>query len=365
MTGLCTIPGCRIRNRHLPGCEDEKCGGCLPRVAEDGYCCPACASLAAQNLGLVAEVALAVSDAANRLSAGSDGGGSGKPGSRLPLDLGARAKLDGVEGSLYGWARHVAEERGVQVPGLPVAPKPQVGPVCRTRYECVHDSCKTIRDPAGMPVLLAVVAGWLVGHLDWLAHRPEVDEAFGDFAACARIVRGIVRGPADQRYLGPCGAVRSCEGLVVGDWPEADCGNHVVHELHELPPCDGDVYVRGDARTGRCKTCGAEVDRSDREAWLSGEVRGWAFRASEIAEAYRVNVDTIRSWAFRGHLKSYYRTETGIVAPWNDVAAGAKAERLHYVGDVLDLAAADAARREENRAKRARRMEQRSGEEAA
>ena len=318
MSPLCTIPGCRIRGRHLTTCEDEKCGGCLPRLAEDGYSCPRCASVAAENLGTVAEVALAVSDAANRLSSGSGGGGSGKPGSRLPLDLGARSRLDGVEGSLYGWARHVAEERGVRPPGLPVAPKPTIGPVCRTRYECTHGSCKAIRDPAHVPVLLAVVAGWLAGHLDWLAHRPEAGEAFADFTACARALRGVVRGPAEQRFIGPCEA------------------------------CDGDVYVRDGADTGRCKNCGHEVDRADREQWLDEVRREWLFTAKDIADAYGLNVKTIRSWADRGHL----------------IARGADRDGrpLYNVGDVLDLAAGDAARRETMRADRARRAAARAAE---
>lgn len=316
MTQLCAIPGCRIRNRHLPACEDEKCGGCLPRLADDGYSCRRCASVAAQNLETVGEVALAVSDAANRLSVGFGGfGGFGGnvPGSRLPLDLGARSRYDGAEGKLYGWARHVAEERGVRMPGLPVPPKPSVGPVCRTRYECTHDSCKVIRDPAHVPVLLAVVAGWLHGHLDWLAHRPEVDKAFSDFAASARALRGVVRGAGDQRFIGPCEA------------------------------CDGDVYVRDGADMGRCKTCGHQVDRANREQWLDEVRRDWLYTAAEIADAYPIKANTIRQWLSRGLLAAH--GELG-------------GRPLLLLGDVLDLAAGDAARREEARATRARRKEQ-------
>jgi len=340
---LCVIPGCRIRGRHLPACEDGKCDGCLPRQTENGYSCARCASLAAQNLESVAEVALAVSDAANRLSSGSGGGGPGKPGSQLPLDLGARSRLDRVTASLNGWARHVAEERGVHLPEAPTPVTPPPGPLCRTRYECTHDSCKAMRDQEQAPPMLAVVARWLVGHLDWLAHRPEVDEVFADFAACARVLSGVVRAPRESRYLGPCGST-------VG-WD--DDGN----EYERDEPCKGSVFVPLGGGTGTCRTCKARWPADDRQKWLDGEVRAAAFTARDIADAHGVNVKTIRTWANRGQLASYWRTETGIVAAWTDPPDGETRERLHYVGDVLDLAAADKARLAGDQAKRARRKE--------
>jgi hypothetical protein len=335
MTGLCQIPGCRLRGRHLPGCEDDDCTGCLPRLAEDGRSCRRCVSVAAENLALVGEVALAASDAANRLSAGSGGGASGKPGSRLPIDLGAAARLGAVENSLYGWARHVAEERGVREPGLPVPPKPQVGPVCRTRYECTHDSCKAIRDPASPPLLLAVVAGWLTGHLDWLAHRQEAGEAFADFGASARALRGVMRGGGEQKYLGPCGAI-----VPQAEMPTERVSTHWTEHL-----CDGDVYGRVGAKTGACRTCGAQVDQAERQIWLADVRRDWLYHASEIAEAYPdIKVDTIRSWLHRGQLTAHGEHE---------------GRPLLKLGDVLDLAAAAAARRAERESERARRAESR------
>ena len=52
---------------------------------------------------------------------------------------------------------------------------------------------------------------------------------------------------------------------------------------------------------------------------------------------------SIRSWAKRGQLAQHGEDREG--------------RPLYNLGEVLDLAAADAARREENRAKRARRKE--------
>ncbi len=337
MTLLCVIPTCRIRGRHLPACEDEKCLGCLPRQAENGYACDRCLSLAAQNLERVAEVSLAASDAADRLSAGSGGGATGKPGSQLPLDLGARSRLDSVTGTLNGWGRHVAEERGVRL-HAPPAPVPPIGPLCPTRYGCTHASCKAMRDPERPPPKLTVVARWLAGHLDWLAHRPEVDEVFADFAACARVLGGVVRAPAEQTYLGPCGAEieePECNPIRHGpDCPE-DCGTRKF--------CPGDIYgVRG-ARRGRCRTCGAEVAAEDRQAWLDGEVRAHAFRAAEIEEAYGIKANLIRQWATpaRGLVQIHGHDREG--------------RALYLLSHILDVAATQAAKRAEAQAKRARR----------
>ncbi len=209
---------------------------------------------------------------------------------------------------------------------------------------------------------IAVLARFLAANLPWMRHRPEVDEFAADVAECASRMRGLVNGPAPQRYLGPCGAVRKCEGLEPDDWPEGDCGDHTPHDAHEFGSCTGDVYAPRDGSNGRCRSCGAEVSTDLRRAWLDAEARSHAFRAAHIAEAYRINVNTIRSWALRGLLKSYWRTSGGLVIPWTEVAEQASATRLHYVGDVLDLYASEAARRAEGQAKRARRAAARAAE---
>jgi hypothetical protein len=80
---------------------------------------------------------------------------------------------------------------------------------------------------------------------------------------------------------------------------------------------------------------------------------------------HQLNVKTIRSWRDRGKLKTYYRNDQGIVVEWADPPDGVEREKLHYVGDVLDLAAADAARRETDRSTRARRRTTRHEGDAA
>jgi hypothetical protein len=308
------------------------------RPLTDGYLTSRCAERVGEQLRQIADMVPAARDVAHGLSRRGGGSATGKPGSRLPLDLGATERLDAVERELGTWLRHVAEERG---------------------------SATTVLVPLGDEDPIVVIAERLMQHLEWWRHRPEVDEFLTDVDACARVVAGIARGPAAQRYLGPCGA-ELASIAAYGPHPE------------QFVVCNGDIYAREGASVGRCRTCGAEVASQDRRAWLDAQARSHAFRAAQLADAYGINDKTIRSWAFRGHLKSYWRTEAGLTVEWADpviepdlegdalaereaeVAAEIKARgpRLHYVGDVLDLAAADAARREEGRARRARRKEQ-------
>jgi hypothetical protein len=195
------------------------------------------------------------------------------------------------------------------------------------------------------PIIAA--ARFLLAHdnLEWLRHRQEADEVLTTIDACARVVAGIARGPAPQKYLGPCGAL--CE-----PWSDEHGAVHTE--------CPGDIYGRSEGNTGRCRTCGAEVDQADRRAWLDGEVRAHAFRAAEIANAYGINVKTIRSWATERQARYDHSgtcVQTARPAKLQPHARDRDGRPLFLVGDVLDLAAGDAARREEARAERARRKE--------
>lgn len=114
MTGpqLCVVIGCRITGRHQPDCPGD-CAGCLPRVAEQGLACDWCVGRAAAQLETLIDVTPAARDIAQRQTSRGGGSGAGKPGSSLPLDLGATARLDAVQSALGTWSRHIADERGV------------------------------------------------------------------------------------------------------------------------------------------------------------------------------------------------------------------------------------------------------------
>lgn len=313
---LCEIPGCRIRNRHLPDCTEEQCTGCLPRIAEDGHVCGVHVSWAMQWLldidGLTAPARLVASGLVRRGMATS----SGKPGSRPPINTEATDALDEIQNAITTIARDIAETRNL------------IGP--------------RGADP------LRQAATWLCGQMDWL--RLAVDEqgtpraiaVFAEIREQVGHIRWIVDGPGQQKFLGPCGAAEQVDVTPFGHPP----GSQTVDGAR----CAGDVYGRPNVAKGRCKTCGAEYEQDERRAWLDVEVRQYAYTAAEIADAYPIKANTIRQWLSRG-----------LLVPHGEIDG----KPLLNLGEVLDLAAGDAARREEARATRARRAAVKADNEGA
>ena len=289
-------------------------------MADTAYACSTCAYRAGDQLHEIADMAPAARDVAHGFARRGGGAASGKPGSSLPFDLTATSKLDAVQNELGTWVRHIVEQRGVYPAHLPPG------------FDVIPHS-----------------ALFLAGHVEWIRHRQEADEFLDAVDACLRVVRGLARGPAEQKYLGPCGAPMQIDVTGIGMPPRS--------EFLDGPPCDGDVYASRGSRVGRCRACGAEVSTAERAAWLDGEVRSHAFRDIEIARAYKLSVKTIRSWAtdrpeVRNAAGKLVRSATS--ARLLPHAQDTDGQPLYLVGDVLDLAAADVARRESNRSRRSR-----------
>jgi hypothetical protein len=365
VTQLCAITGCRIRGRHLPDCETESCGGCLPRIAHEGYTCDVCEGRAVDQLALIAELtpdARAV--AAGLVRRGSGGGASGKPGSKPPLNDTATDALDEIQNRITTLAREIAETRGLQI-------------------------VSAVGDGRGVPDPLIRACSWLSGQMRWVRHAIDDQggaysvEAYAEIADCARRIRGLVNGPTDQKYFGPCGGDRMHEDGCGAEMCFPDGYDELADVIEctcwchggEPGTCKGDTYGWPGAEQAACKTCGRQVSQAERRAYLDGEVRQHAYRAVQIDEAYGVDAGQIRVWAARGNLRSYWITEAGLTVEWTDPALDpaltgeelktrlgeisdeiqARGPRVFYVGDVLDLAAAQAVRRAEAQAKRARR----------
>jgi hypothetical protein len=314
---LCQIPGCHQRGKHWPSCDDDACKGCLPRLATEGLACDWHVDRAERQLTEIIDFTPDARAIAYGEVRRSTGGGSNKPGSRSPGNDDAMDVINAVQNALTTIARDIAETRGLQIDSAGLGDLSPADPLTRA-------------------------AKWLTGQLDWLRHATgDQGEAyaagvFAEIGDCAGRMRSLVDGPSDQRYLGPCGAWRFMDR-------ELDEDRFVTEDAKF--ECDGDVYGRPGADRGRCKTCGAQVSQDERRAWLDDAVRQYAYTAREIADAYRINVKTIRSWADRGLLAEHGRDRDG--------------RPLHNLGEVLELAAGDAARREEARATRARRQSER------
>lgn len=93
------------------------CVRCERPMADQAYACATCANRAAEQLRQLVDTLPAARDVAHGLSRRGGGGSTtGKPGSQIPIDLTAMAKLDAVQGELTTIARHIAETRGVTLP---------------------------------------------------------------------------------------------------------------------------------------------------------------------------------------------------------------------------------------------------------
>jgi hypothetical protein len=142
-------------------------------------------------LAEIADMVPAARDVAQRQARrGGGGGASGKPGSSLPIDLGATSRLDAVRNELTTRVRHIAEERDVNRVeinggGLTVA----------FRGSVWMDQVQGLTDDLGAMAL------WLADHCEWMRHRPEVDEWLTDVEACARIVRRVADPERDGRVI--------------------------------------------------------------------------------------------------------------------------------------------------------------------
>jgi hypothetical protein len=360
---LCAIPGCRIPGQHRDDCDQADCRACLPRPATDGYTCDECTGHMHQLLGVIADLApdaRAVAAGQARPGATRNGGSTNKPGSQSPLNDGATDALDEIHTDLAKIARAIANVRGLRGPQS-------------------HAEGRTPGDPLG------TLCSWLSNQLEWVRHalddqrQPYAPTVHATIRDAASRIRAIVNGPHARRYLGPCGAP------IVDDDPPADvyagCPNPgrciASWDCHAgkcgtipAPTCDGDVYGRPGATNATCRTCHTQHAQNDRQAWIGDITRDRAYRAAHIADAHGIHVKTIRSWADRGKLTAWWsdgeqlhewttlEVEDGTIeqvkARLAEIADEVKARgpRLFVLGDVLDLAAADAARREQLRASR-------------
>lgn len=296
-------------------------GGDPHTVGDDGFACVRHAGYAVNDLATIADLTEAARDVARGQSRrGPSSPGSG--GGRLELNLSAAARLDAVQNALVGWCRVVADEWRLQI-AVDAKGRPMVG------------------DP------LAVAATWLSRQMGLLRGREFVADAMAEIADGRNVMVGLIDGGAGRHYLGPCGAVELHDASSYEEGPES--------VLIEGLPCDGDVYARHGAGTGRCRTCGAEHDVAPRRVWLDDTVRGHAFRAAHIADAFRLPVDTIRSWHMRGKLWPAPRPEAERPCRVDELWHDERDRPLFLVGEVLDLARVAAERRAAAEAKRALR----------
>jgi hypothetical protein len=250
------------------------------RPTPDGFACVAETEQARQQLAEIAELVAPARDVAHRQTSGDGTGGAGVPGSRVPLDLAAGARLDAVQVALTGWARVVAEERNVGVV------------------------------PGGRDVIV-VAAQFLAANLEWLRHKDYVDDVLREIGDCVQAMRSVTAGRRERIYLGTCGALV----LTPEPW---EPGTPASTE------CEGSVYGWIGASKAVCKACGARYDQEARITERAEKAHSHWYTAAEIAAAYPgvVLAGTIRKWRQRGLLTVHGEVD---------------GHRLYQVAEVLAL----------------------------
>ena len=214
---------------------------------------------------------------------------SNKPGARV---YAPRTRLDRAQASLHGaltiWANVVEAERH-DLPSARRRPRPAPG------------------DGAG----LGDLAGWLLGHVEWIRHHHDAAAAVAQVTAAVSAVEAAVDRGAEQVYVGPC-------------WqpdPDAPSGE-----------CTADLYAERHQPATRCPRCGYEHQVAARREWLQehmSDVLATATEVSRIAAivGLTVTADLIRQWKGRDK-----------IAPHGHRQVGSRQHPLYRVGDVLRLA---------------------------
>jgi hypothetical protein len=259
-------------------------------------------------LGEIGDMADAALDVAQRQAVrGTGGGGGGKPGSSLPIDLGAMARYDAVRNALTTWVRLIAEERGNGT---------QINGDARTPVIAGTGRAGSGTDD------LSGICGWLAEHAEWCRHKPWVDEWVADIERAASIIRGLASGPRERIYLGPCGA----PFLPITPEVAEEHGIQPAVARLGLAPCPEPLYGRLGATKAKCKTCEAEHNVDQRIRERHDLAHSYTYTAAEIEHAYGgiILASTIRQWRRRGLLQ---------------VHGEADGKRLYAIGEVLQVAA--------------------------
>ena len=259
--------------------DDPTCARCArPMQHDTALICSACAAHLRRQLELVAKIAGDVTLTVARLDWVSQGG-SGSPDTlgwwknaealepmRLPYRPEAAERHDAAVNELSGWARIIAEERGLTALAAPQGDERPGNGSASTSHP------------------LAVLAGFLAGNLEWLRHKPYADEAWLDLlAASGQLIRVVDTYVHDKPIIGLCA-----------------CGTARHDGQQACERCDQTklAYNRRqlDAAT-------------DDHAVTASEAAGWVANMGLVSDTGKLR-RLIWAWADRGHIRPLCEHET-------------------------------------------------------
>lgn len=265
------------------------CSVCGAPTGDSAYLCITDTDELRRNLGDVTAIVDDLDFALTRQSVFSDklGRSNGQP---LPFDLRASEAAWVLRNTLAGWARLVAEERGLDGP----------------QSNAAAITGRSVGGWTPSPSLTAQIAAWLLGQVEWIRHHPAADEAFDEIRSAVREARRVTDRPADRWYAGPCQLCRT------------------------------DLYVKAGKRDVACPECEATYDVAERREWLRAAVEDVLATTTEISRALTTLDVPITASSIRGYV---HRKRLEVKA----IDQGGSP--LYRVGDVLDLIAGEKARR--------------------
>lgn len=287
---LCSMPGCGIRNHHLPSCPDwEKCWGCQPARAVDGLnLCQRDIDRLPDNATRAAKVHADLAHVLIRRGRGEESRGSSS-GAPIPDDDVSAAR-DAIKDELLGLVRRISRTRGVSMPEVRVA---MGATVARTRFDgsVVTDDHGTVltRTSVRPSAALETLALFVGKHAQWIAALPDAGQV-------AWNLREIARPGSDAfRLAYPSGTTR----MFIGDCPliltDLD-GNESV--------CDTRLYWDGDKPLIQCDGCLTDETIEQWQRWIVGEHGGQVdclAAAADLSLRWSRPVDPslLRKWAQR------------------------------------------------------------------
>ena len=234
------------------GALDVTCVICGRPVPDQAYACPTCAGRLDRALAAVPELVDELETSIARQGRTQAPAARGSAAGLLPFDQAASDAYDRLVNAVATWARHVAYERGLELPEAPLHVDPLIG-----------------------------AAGWLRDQVEWIRHRAEVNEVVDDFAQCVAGARRAIDRPPDRLYVGRC-----------------ECGTP--------------LYARRGVEEATCRECGAVWGVDEQRQWMILASRDTLASAAAISRALTalgrpVAAGTIRQWGNRRRLTIHGR----------------------------------------------------------
>ncbi|HEY0642293.1 MAG TPA: hypothetical protein VGD39_02660, partial [Nocardioides sp.] len=198
----------------------SECARCARPDPTLGVVCPTCTAKVIKQLVQLADLVREIDTTVARQARSGPptvGGVTAEPAE--PANRAARDAAWAAGNTVVVWMLEVARLRGAPLPGALPLQRAPIGPLCRVasprrwevRQGCGHPSCDAVRGlrpavivpPAVHPIARA--AQWLAEQLDWLRHREDASDAFGELEYAAAAVRRAVDTNSPRWYAGPCG----------------------------------------------------------------------------------------------------------------------------------------------------------------